>query len=62
MNYTLLYNTLFGGVTSMSRKHFESVNGYSNQFWGWGGEDDDMWNRIRHARLNVSRYHKSIAR
>ena len=22
------------------------VNGFSNRFWGWGGEDDDMANRI----------------
>ena len=37
MNYTLMYDTLFGGVTAMSKKHFQRVNGYSNQFWGWGG-------------------------
>ena len=22
------------------------VNGYSNQFWGWGGEDDNLYTRI----------------
>ncbi|XP_063386855.1 beta-1,4-N-acetylgalactosaminyltransferase bre-4-like [Cydia fagiglandana] len=33
----------FGGVTAMSDLHFLDVNGYSNKFWGWGGEDNDMY-------------------
>ena len=44
------------------REHFERVNGYSNQFWGWGGEDDDMWSRIKNANLNVTRYPAEVAR
>ena len=62
MNYTLMYESLFGGVSALSKKHFERVNGYSNQFWGWGGEDDDMWSRIKNAKLNVTRYPLDIAR
>jgi len=31
----------------MTREQIEKVNGFSNQFWGWGGEDDDMSWRIR---------------
>lgn len=33
---------LVGGVLAIKNHQFEMVNGYSNQFWGWGGEDDDM--------------------
>jgi len=40
------YNGIFGGVTAFKQQHFELVNGFSNQFYGWGGEDDDMYNRL----------------
>jgi beta-1,4-galactosyltransferase 3 len=35
-----------GGVNSMTKQQFETVNGFSNDFWGWGGEDDDMYYRL----------------
>ena len=31
-------------------------------FWGWGGEDDDMANRLRIKKLFISRYPANIAR
>ena len=42
---SLPYQGIFGGAGSFSRKHFEAINGFSNQFWGWGGEDDDLYSR-----------------
>lgn len=46
----------------MSTDHFVKVNGFSNLFWGWGGEDDDMSSRIKYNKLIISRYPASIAR
>lgn len=40
------YHRFLGGVLSISMKDFERVNGYPNEFWGWGGEDDAIRNRL----------------
>ena len=45
------YKGYFGGVSAMSTNDFKKVNGFSNKFWGWGGEDDDMHERIRSTGL-----------
>ncbi|KAH6933725.1 hypothetical protein HPB50_017691 [Hyalomma asiaticum] len=43
------YVLMFGGVSALSKELMLRVNGYSNLYWGWGGEDDDM--TFRHAIL-----------
>lgn len=61
MNYQLPYRTIFGGVSALTVDQFQSVNGFSNQYFGWGGEDDDMAARIL-TKYRISRYPTSIAR
>lgn len=39
-DYRLTYPTFFGGVVVLSKEHYEAVNGFSNKFMGYGGEDD----------------------
>lgn len=36
----------FGGVVAFNKADFEAINGFPNTFWGWGGEDDEMYSRI----------------
>ncbi|XP_052077943.1 beta-1,4-galactosyltransferase 6-like [Mytilus californianus] len=43
--YRLLYEELAGGIITFSKEQFEKINGFSNQFFGWGGEDDDLYRR-----------------
>ena len=43
-----------GGVTGFSKNDFEKINGYPNNFMGWGGEDDALRMRIRNANLEIS--------
>ena len=38
------------------------LNGFSNEFWGWGGEDDDMANRIKFHGFRINRYPANISR
>ena len=61
-NYTTLYQAYFGGVVAIRREHFEAINGVSNQFWGWGGEDDDMRRRIVRIGLNITKADPLIGR
>jgi len=46
----------------MRREHYLLVNGYSTNYWGWGGEDDDMHERIVKKQLTLERPPASIAR
>lgn len=32
----------FGGIVTFSEEDMKRINGYPNNFWGWGGEDDEM--------------------
>ncbi|CAK8674838.1 beta-1,4-galactosyltransferase 4-like [Clavelina lepadiformis] len=60
--YVLPYTAIFGGVTELTKEQFTKVNGYSNSFWGWGGEDDDMYNRVKLKGMNIMRYPGGISR
>ena len=42
----------FGGMVSISREHFTAVNGFSNEFWHWGKEDDNFLLRLLLSGLN----------
>lgn len=47
------YDAYIGGILIMTRRQFEKVNGLSNQFWGWGREDDELYMRLKDAGLKV---------
>ena len=43
----------FGGVVLFRTEHFEAVNGYSNEYWGWGSEDTDLRARCEAEGLRI---------
>ncbi|KAI4876170.1 hypothetical protein NFI96_029808, partial [Prochilodus magdalenae] len=55
-SYMLPYDEFFGGVSGLTSEQFQKINGFPNAFWGWGGEDDDLWNsqtKQRTRRLEI---------
>ncbi|KAL4658620.1 beta-1,4-galactosyltransferase 4 [Arapaima gigas] len=60
--YKLRYKGYFGGVTAMTKKQFFKVNGFSNNYWGWGGEDDDLRIRVELQHMKIMRPSVDVAR
>ena len=56
------YPNYFGGSFAISLVHYKLINGFSNEFWGWGSEDPDIRNRIMDKGLKIIRYPSEIAR
>ena len=50
--YKLNYEQYFGGVVLMTKEHVEKTNGYSNGYWDWGMEDDDLFWRCIYENLS----------
>lgn len=53
--FRLPYKQYFGGVSALSKDQFQKINGFPNNYWGWGGEDDDIYNRIVSRGMSLSR-------
>ena len=54
----IIFDEYFGGVTLFPTDIFEIINGYSNEYWGWGYEDNDLLFRCR--QYNVDLFQKKI--
>ncbi|XP_046335978.1 beta-1,4-N-acetylgalactosaminyltransferase bre-4-like isoform X1 [Haliotis rufescens] len=61
-HYKLYYENAFGGVTALTKEHMNKVNGFSNRYFGWGKEDDDMLKRVKKSGLVMSRPAATVAR
>ena len=52
-DYETTFFDYFGGVTMFNKEDFESINGFSNEYWGWGFEDDDLLIRCVEKNINL---------
>jgi hypothetical protein len=44
----------FGGVVTFPVNLFKKINGFPNNFWGWGGEDDELYIRaVKNGKMKV---------
>lgn len=56
LDYKYKFYSFFGGVVGINESDYRKINGFPNNFWGHGGEDDAMLDRIIAANLtNVFR-------
>ncbi|GAB0096843.1 Beta-1,4-galactosyltransferase [Sergentomyia squamirostris] len=60
--YNLPYLGLFGGAVAIQSKPFVDVNGMSNMFNGWGGEDDDFFRRLQAKDIDICRFDPAYSR
>jgi len=52
-DYETSFFDYFGGVTMFTKEDFKTINGFSNEYWGWGFEDDDLLIRCIESELKV---------
>ncbi|KAJ8377446.1 hypothetical protein AAFF_G00260040 [Aldrovandia affinis] len=53
--YRLPYQQYFGGVSAVTPDQYLRMNGFPNEYWGWGGEDDDIAARVRLSGMKIVR-------
>nr|XP_057909970.1 beta-1,4-galactosyltransferase 3-like [Doryrhamphus excisus] len=54
-DYKLPYEKYFGGVTAFTPDQYRKINGFPNNYWGWGCEDDDIEIRVSLAGMPTTR-------
>lgn len=52
--YTSQCNTL-GGIIKFTSNNFQKLNGFPNNFWGWGVEDKALQNRVEYMKIKVNK-------
>ncbi|GAB1603081.1 beta-1,4-galactosyltransferase 3 isoform X1 [Argonauta hians] len=62
MRYHVMFYNYAGGVIAINRENVRKINGYSNFYWGWGNEDDDLSARTNNAGLLLTRPPEYIGR
>ncbi|CAF1115704.1 unnamed protein product [Rotaria sordida] len=61
--YAIPYSEFFGGVTAFHSSDILGTNGHPTVYWGWGGEDDDIYFRVvKKLKKSITRYPIEIAR
>nr|QFG74001.1 MAG: glycosyltransferase family 90 [Megaviridae environmental sample] len=47
------FKVFMGGIMAFERTVFEKINGYPSNYWGWGGEDDDLRLRCVYGGVTI---------
>ncbi|XP_059142359.1 beta-1,4-galactosyltransferase 4-like [Physella acuta] len=60
--YKLPYKKYFGGVVGFTKEQYLRINGNSNLYFGWGGEDDDLFERIDNKQFEIARPYLDVGK
>ncbi|XP_075976924.1 beta1,4-N-acetylgalactosaminyltransferase B [Anticarsia gemmatalis] len=60
--FVLPYLNLFGGAIAIGSRQYKEINGMSNDYYGWGGEDDDLYSRLEAHNLKLCRFEPDTSR
>uniref|UniRef100_A0A2A4JVV5 Galactosyltransferase N-terminal domain-containing protein n=1 Tax=Heliothis virescens TaxID=7102 RepID=A0A2A4JVV5_HELVI len=60
--FVLPYLNLVSGAIAILSKQFKTVNGMSNEFYGFRGEDDDLYSRLDANNLKICRFQPETSR
>ncbi|KAG2470697.1 B4GT3 galactosyltransferase, partial [Polypterus senegalus] len=60
--YKLPYKSYFGGVSALTPEQYMKINGFPNNYWGWGGEDDDIAIRVALTGMIITRPSVQVGR
>jgi len=55
LGYKYKYDDFLGGVEGFTEQDYNTINGYPNNFLGWGGEDDALYDRLAAEKITVYR-------
>ncbi|XP_055304009.1 beta-1,4-galactosyltransferase 2-like [Sitodiplosis mosellana] len=55
-HFNVVYKDYFGGCVAMRTETFQIINGMSNLFFGWGGEDDNCFDRVKSKGFKICRF------
>lgn len=61
-NFRIPYDDFLGGVVALTDWQIKEINGFSNAYFGWGGEDDDLAARLKFKSLAIKRPPRHIGR
>ena len=59
-DYETTFYDYFGGVTMFNKEDFHLINGFSNEYWGWGFEDDDLLIRCLESDLELDKQQTGV--
>ena len=55
LGYKYTFYTFFGGINGFKKEDFEKINGFPNTFFGWGAEDNSLFDRCAVNNIEIYR-------